>query len=70
MGCNWVKVFLVTIVTTLNVNASFQIFNSSKVDTRDVILSVRFESGTGSSVKIRITGELGTIDREYYYSFG
>ncbi|XP_075258482.1 uncharacterized protein LOC142350517 [Convolutriloba macropyga] len=44
--------------------------NSTSVGTEDLFLSVTIESGTGASIKFRITGQLGGIDRSYFHDFG
>ncbi|XP_075258408.1 uncharacterized protein LOC142350446 [Convolutriloba macropyga] len=43
--------------------------NSTSVGTNSLVLSVFFESGTGSQVKIRIKSQLGGMDRMYYFYF-
>ncbi|XP_075239393.1 uncharacterized protein LOC142334949 [Convolutriloba macropyga] len=42
---------------------------STLVGTADLLLSVSFESGTGSEVRLHITGQLSGIDRHYYHDY-
>ena len=43
--------------------------NSTETTDTSLLLHVTFESGMGTLIKIGLKGELGTIQRKYYYNF-
>ncbi|XP_075265258.1 uncharacterized protein LOC142357530, partial [Convolutriloba macropyga] len=45
------------------------ITNSTETTEHSVLLDVKFESGVGNKVKLELKGELGSIQREYFYEF-
>ena len=45
------------------------ITNSTYTSDTGIILNVNFESGLGAMIKIGLMGQLGSIQREYFYVF-
>ncbi|XP_075265081.1 uncharacterized protein LOC142357319, partial [Convolutriloba macropyga] len=57
-------------VTSFVVATYTDVIEASTVSgTVDLLLSVSFESGTGKEVRLRITGQLSGIDRQYYHEY-